>query len=117
MICWKENCKTCKKESFFEYITEVSFAHFREIIKWGDIVFFLMSFIIFCKIFGWIGFIIAFIFIWLMGRLEGGAVGDLWGDYPKEEYPPNTCSAGIENCEICDNEYTHEFNEKYEKII
>ena len=89
----------------------------RDFIRWKELGFIIVLFVFFYIIFGWFGIILAPFFHYLMATMEGGAVGDIDNEYPAEEYPPNICSAGIEGCKICDNEYEHTFNETYQNSL
>lgn len=86
---------------------------FIEFIRWEELIITVIFFTIFSLIFGWIGFIICLIFNYL--TLEVRSPPFMLGDYPEEEIPERKCSAGIKDCEICHNEYDHEFNKEYDK--
>lgn len=115
MKCWYENCEICKEVGIWEYIWGIPFKEFLGTVRFSTIFFIIICLGIGYLTFGYIGILVGYAFAYLMGRAGDGAVADLWGEFYKEEYPPNTCSAKIENCKICDNEYSHEFNETYER--
>ena len=69
---------------------------------------FLISFIVL----RWWGIILAVIFLNLM-ELQGGPVANMHLNQPPPPVYNNKCSAGMEDCKICNNEYNHEFNLKY----
>lgn len=101
----------------WEYIWGITFNEFLSTVRWSTIVFGIISVMVGYIAFGWIGVLIGWVFFYLMARAQDGAVADLWNDFPKEEFPPNTCSAGIEDCAICSKTFTygHEFNTEYDK--
>lgn len=99
----------------WKYIWGITFKEFLSTVRWADIFFFIFFLTMGYSLGSWFGLFIAWVFCYLMGRAEDGAVGDVWNEFPDEEYPPNTCSAGIEDCKICQRTYIHdhEFNLKY----
>jgi hypothetical protein len=103
----------------YKYIFKVEFSEFLELIKWDEICFYILAFILFYGILNWIGIILYPFFIYLTGYLGDGACGEsgLQGYFPYEVYPPNTCSANIEDCQICDNPYEHDFNLRYNENL
>lgn len=116
MNCWKPNCTVCKKMGLWEYIFGVSFKQFLEAWEWQNLLvtIFLCGFL-----FSFMGFW-AIIPILIVSRdMEGGFASWIIFERPEETKEikeiQNKCSAGIENCKICDNEYSHEFNIEYEK--
>ncbi len=117
MKCWKENCELCNDVGYWEYIFGITFKEFFSLIRWSTIVFLIVVPFVGYQIWGVVGGVGGWIFCYLMGQALDGAVADLWNEFPTEEYPPNTCSLGIEGCKICNNEYSHEFNVKYQKSL
>lgn len=117
MTCWKKNCRTCKEVGSWEYIWGLPFKEFLSLVRWSTIVFMFISLIVGYAMFGWIGILIGWVFFYLMAQSDDGAVADVWNEFPPEEYPPNICSENISNCKICNNEYEHSFNVKYEKSL
>ncbi len=87
-----------------------------DMIRFREIGFMIVLFFFCIGMFGlWLGSLIGLAIHFLTAHLEGGAVADILGEFPKEKFPPNTCSADIKDCQICNNEYTHEFNLEYDK--
>ncbi|MEK7128484.1 MAG: hypothetical protein AAB933_02905 [Patescibacteria group bacterium] len=113
-----ENCKICSyKEGFFECITGITFIEFLIDIHWREVVSVILIFLVFSLLWGWWGMFIGTFFC-IISNFSFNS----WGAWflPDEylEPPPevkNECSAKIEGCRICNNEYNHEFNFKYEK--
>jgi len=116
--CAKEDCKRCNtrldgnENNMAEYLKECGVALI-DFIRWWELLFIVVVFIVFYTLFGWFGIILAPFFHYMMATIQGGAVADIFNEYPDEKFPPNKCSAGIRNCQICNNEYSHEFNESY----
>ncbi len=86
-----------------------------DFVRWRELFTLLALILIGFLLFKWIGILIGILVFSFSANLEGGAVADVFHEYPKEEFPPNTCSAGIEGCKLCNNEYSHEFNEAYSR--
>ena len=103
----------------WQYLFRVKFTEFLGMWKWDEICFYILAFILFYGIMGWIGIVLWVLFIAGLGEwLQGGMMGESGRYYfPTEEPPKNTCSAGIENCTICNNEYSHDFNLRYEASL
>ena len=92
---------------------------FKEFLRWDCLLFEVILFSVCILIWGWWG-IIPFLLVSSFFTANGGSWIDL-NVYPDKEYPPNTCSAGIKDCIICEKTYIHdhefnvEYNEKYNK--
>ncbi len=109
-----ESCLACRDSPQKEYLLE-TFHGAIDFIRWRELVFMVILFFFSIQIFGYFfGIVIALVVHFLSGNLEGGAVADIFGEWPAEEFPPNTCSRNIENCNLCNNEYNHDFNVFYE---
>jgi len=83
-------------------------------IRWENLIFWSGAVVIGHLILGWVGVII----VWLMDYFstEVSSPFIFKDELPIETYE-RKCSAGIENCQICHNEYDHYFNEEYEKTL
>lgn len=81
-------------------------------IRWDCILFGVVMLGICLLFFKWWG-IIVYLILNAGLTYEGGNWIDM-NDY-SDKYPPNTCSASIKDCKICNNEYNHEFNVEYER--
>jgi hypothetical protein len=88
---------------------------FLKAVRWYDLIFWNSLVIIFYLWLGWIGVIIVlFMDYW---SLAVSAPMIFPGEsFEKPEYH-RECSAKIKGCKICKNEYSHEFNEKYQKTL
>lgn len=87
----------------------------RDFIRWYELGYYIIIYSVGFVLWGWWGILGVKIFNWLMYGM-GGPLVDFFGEYPEPPEPlPNRCSAGIKNCQICDNEYDHEFNLNYKK--
>ena len=105
-----ENCTICSKtrDKFNPWLPYNE--RIVDFIRWKELGYYVILFTVSYLFLGWWGIVLAVI-IDQLNHLQGGPVE---GGYSQKEYPPNTCSAGIEGCRICDNEYDHEWNEKWE---
>lgn len=83
-------------------------------IRWADLKFWCSAVVISYLLLGWIGVIIVLIMDYF--SLEVAAPFIFFDEMPEEIYE-RTCSAGIEDCKICGNEYDHEFNVEYQKSL
>ena len=116
-----ENCKICSyKEGFFEYITGgTTFKEFFFSINKEEVVFVVMYPLISGLIWGRIGIILAVVSFIFFDKLfiVGGSwiIPEEYMDFGEEII--NKCSAGVEDCRICNNEYSHEFNFYYKKSL
>ncbi len=114
------NCKICTyKEGFFEYITGLTFKEFFLGIRWNEVAFVVIYPLISGLIWGRIGIILAVTSFIFFDKLF--IVGGPWiipeGYMNFREEIINKCSAGVEDCRICNNQYSHEFNFNYEKSL
>lgn len=117
--CTRPDCVRCHtktdiyKGSDLDFLKETLY-NLIDFIRWQELGYMIVSLTIFCIWLGWWG-IIPFLALDYLLHMEGGTVGDAFNEYPKEEFPPNTCSAGIKDCNVCNNTYDHDFNVKYYK--
>ena len=89
----------------------------RDFIRWYELGWIIVSFTFFYLVWGWWGILFAVILDWL-NHLEGGPCADAFDIYPDNEVKYNwKCSANIEDCKLCNNEYDHEFNVKYNESL
>ena len=82
-----------------------------DFIRWKEVAYYVTMFTVLIVWLEWWGLLLAIV-LDSLNHLEGGPV--IYDD-TREEYPPNTCSAGVADCTICNNPYSHEFNASYKE--
>jgi len=110
-ICGKEKCEVCPIDyTEGDYLRDL-LQGINNRIHWNTVYFVIIFYPLSYLILGKIGLVLAFIFNYIGIK----TCGFLGYNPPKEEYPPNVCSAGVEDCKICLNTYIHDhdFNVKY----
>lgn len=113
-------CKYCGKKvgdvgysskiSIKEYLL-ICWKAFLDCIRWYDLIFWTSAVIIGYLIWGWIGVIIVLLMDYFSSEVSAPFI--FHGDKQEKPIYHRKCSAGIENCKVCNNEYDHEFNVKY----
>lgn len=88
-----------------------SWEHFKDYFFFENIAFTLIALALLTLFFGWWGILWTLLLKEAL-LVEGGNFIDLVR-YPEPEPPKNICSAGISDCQLCDNPYSHEFNVKH----
>lgn len=115
-----ENCGICKTDlkvkGEWEVFWGVSLKDFLGGVMWKEVAVVVLIPVALFLLWGWWSIVADIIFFWFFSSVAGTWGVMVWS--PSEEDEPeiiNKCSAGVEGCRICNNEYSHEFNYKYEK--
>jgi hypothetical protein len=97
-------------ESEKEYLKDC-WKSFKERIRWYEIGTLAVQLLIGIILFGKWGILVGWFFNYMCWSVASPAIYPGYSP-PDIEYN-RTCSAGIEGCKICGNEYSHEFNKEY----
>lgn len=100
MHTFGEPCKECLEFTMKDYLKHC-WREMIDFIRWRELAILTVMLVVCFLILGWLGIFIGLVLYYLQGTMQGGAVADIFNEYPPEVIEESKCIAGKKDCKIC----------------